>query len=139
MATQTNWNLEALVLPQGDPMAEIEQLKSEAAVIEIRDRDAVLTDLQETVRREDGYSYWSDLECPIKVRNTSRVPPCYGCPEYTADKTDPRMLICRLGRQQVDLLEELDAIQAVEQLDLLLATSYEHDVAACEEMAAALL
>lgn len=140
MATQTNWHLEALVLPEGDPMAEIAQLKSGATVIEIRERDAVLADLAQAVRRENGYAVHADLHCDIKFRDNGRVPPCYDCPHFTADfENDALALLCRLGRGQVDLIEELDAIRAVEELDALMLTSYERDVAACEELAAALL
>ena len=42
-------------------MAEIAQLKSGATVIEIRERDAVLADLAQAVRRENGYAVHADL------------------------------------------------------------------------------
>lgn len=138
MATRTNWHLDTLSLPDGDPMAEIEQLKSGATVLEFRTADEVMADFTASLHREGRFSTYADLECEIKLPHTR--PPCYECPHYVADpSTNPLGLICELGRNQVDLLDELDAIKAAERLDEELAVAFEREQAACEELAAALV
>jgi hypothetical protein len=139
MATRTNWHLDTLELPDGDPMAEIEQLKSGAVVLDLRrEPEEVMADLAASFDREARFSHYAGVECSIKLP-TNR-PPCYDCPQYVADPSvNPLGLICQLGRRQVDLLDELDAIRAPERLDEELAVAFEREQAACEELAAALV
>lgn len=141
MATQTNWHLDALVLPEGDPMAEIDQLKSEAERIELmRTEDEVLAEFTAAVKREAGLADYGGVECDIKFAAMGR-PPCYECPHYVdITRTDnPLGLVCQVGRRQVDLLDELEAIRAPARLDNELAAAFEREQAACEELAAAVL
>lgn len=135
---QTNWHLDGLDLPGGDPMQEIAELKSEAKVIDLsRGRAEIMDDLSASIRREGEFAS-RGLTCAIK--HVGDTPPCYECPYFTTDfQNDARALICELGRHQRDLCSELEAMTASEALDDQLALAYETELAACEELAAALL
>lgn len=138
MATRTNWHLDALVLPAGDPMAEIEQLKSDAELVDLtRPRAEVMADLTAAFEREARLSHYGGVECSIKG---AARPPCYECPHHVADPSVNALgLICEIGRHQVDLLDELESITAAERLDDELAVAFQRDQAACEELAAAVV
>jgi len=145
---QCNWHLDSLVLPETeDPMSEIEELKSEAKVIDLSgDRPELMNRLKKALDREAGFSYYAKLECDLKwtlpgptgvVKDRN---PCYDCPHYTEDHfNEARALLCSLGREQNDILDALYAFDAVEALDEELAKAHGVEVAASVELAAALL
>ena len=146
--SQCNWHLDALSLPDaGDPMAEIEQLKSDAKVIDLSgDRATVQDRLGVTIRRESRLAVYAGVECDLKwTVQGPRGPgddrnPCYECPLYTEDSANNAMaLLCSLGREQNDLLAQLDAFDAARMLDRQLAEVHCAEVAASAELAAALL
>lgn len=145
---QANWHLDGLELPEGDPMQEIAELKSRASVIDLapaKSVEQIREEFAASLRYENGHAALG-LACSMKwTQRGPRGPhddrnPCYECPHFTADaENEARALLCTLGRRQNDLLAMLDAAEAQERLDAELAAAYETDVAACEEMAAALV
>lgn len=147
MTVQANWHLDGLDLPDEDPMQEIAQLKSEAApVVLTRTPEEIFEEFSRALRKENDYDAYADLTCSLKWGEpdsrgqVGERNPCYTCPKYTTDTSDdPLGLLCALGRQQNDLLDELEAAKAEKALDIELMDAFERDVASCEEMAAALL
>lgn len=147
MSGGCNWHLDSLVLPETeDPMSEIEELKSSAKVIDLSSgRPELMDRLKKTLDDEAGYSYYADLECSLKwtVPGPNGIKdrnPCYDCPHYTEDgEHHARALLCSLGREQNDILDALYAIDSMKALDAQLAVAHGVEVAASEELAAALL
>jgi hypothetical protein len=144
VSVRADWHLADLVLPEGDPMQEIAQLKSEATVIDVSRTSAVLLEeLGETLAKENAYDHYSGLRCDLKwTAEGGERNPCRTCPHFEAKGSNPDSamdLLCALGLEQETILDEYHALRALEALDAELAVSYESDVAACEEMAAALL
>lgn len=141
---QTNWHLDGLVLDDSDPMADISELKSTAKVIDLAQSEAELTaDLQRSVGLETYiFDAYNGLHCRIKADEGHAVwgggrTSCYGCPHYTKDPERVQSLICREGRHQEDLLSELSVVGEGDRLDRELASAYERDMAACDELVAA--
>lgn len=140
MPTQANWNLTDLVLPEGDPMREISELKSNAKVIDLtRGEPEIFADLQASLVRESRFDQIG-LRCDLKwTVDGGQRNPCDSCPHFMTDTTeDARGVLCRLGRAQNRLLDELGAVKAAERLDEALVAAYEADGAACDELVAAL-
>lgn len=146
--SKCNWHLDSLELPEtGDPMAEIEELKSEAKVIDLGgDRPELMDRLVKAMDRENGFSVYANLECDLKwsMPGPTGIPkdrnPCYDCPHYTEDgEHHARALLCALGREQNDILDALYAIDALKALDAELTVAHGVEVGASEELAAALL
>lgn len=144
---RANWHLDGLELPEGDPMQEIEQLKSEATVIRIarRSNGEIAAELSDLLKLEGEYAA-SGLACDLKwttqgpLGPSDQRNPCYGCSYYTEDEErHARALLCSLGRRQNDLCDELEALAAGDRLDAELADAHERELAAVEELAAALL
>jgi hypothetical protein len=135
---RANWHFADLVLPAGDPMQQIAELKSTAKVIDVgRDAAAIHADLKTSLVKEGRYD-GIGITCSIKSESTGRTP-CDECPYYTEDvEDDPRGLLCMLGRRQNRLLDELHALQAVDRLDDALVLAYQDDQAAGVELVAAL-
>lgn len=137
--TKTNWHLDALDgLPDIDPMQQIEELKSEGKVIDLsRGKPEIMAALAASIDREAEF-YDVGVSCDLKLGQDP--PPCYQCSHYTENtEKHARALICALGREQVDLLRELDGLKALDRLNDELAAAHEAELAACEELAAAVL
>jgi hypothetical protein len=138
---QANWFTEGLELPGGDPMEAIAQLKSRATVIDLSRGEAVLLDeFRVKFERERQFSA-SGLECRLKWTSQGGARnPCYSCPHFSKDfENVPRALLCRLGREQNDLLDAVDEIRAVGHLDAELASAVQREQSEADELAAALL
>jgi hypothetical protein len=141
MPTKANWNLSSLVLPEGDPMDQINELKSTAKVIDLsRGEPEVFAEFRRTMQAEAFYSS-TGLECDMKwSEDGGQRNPCDTCPAYQArsTETDATAVLCALGRKQNGLLDELAAARATEKLDEAMAAAYEADSAYVDEVVAAL-
>lgn len=123
-------------------MAGIAELQSSGQRIDLRKGSAeFLDDLKDTMRTETRYERTFDLACADKwtvdgeiVRN-----PCRTCPQFTADPSNPRALLCALGRQQETIVDSYLAARSMEALDDALCASVEADFDAALELAEALL
>lgn len=141
MPTQANWNLAALVLPEGDPMDAITELKSSATVIDLsRDEAEIHADLKRSLIAESRYDA-NGLSCDLKwTEDNGQRNPCDTCPHYRerTTETDAMAVLCRLGRSQNALLDELAAVKATERLDEALCAVYEDESAYVDDLVAAL-
>jgi hypothetical protein len=141
---KTNWHLDGLDLDDGgDPMGEILELKSGAAVIDLtRDVAILQADLLGSLSMEAFlYREYDGLHCDMKMAATHRVHggsglSCYGCSQYTKDPEDLGSLICREGRRQEDIVGQLSALGEFHRLDDELVAAYERDMASCDELVA---
>jgi len=144
VSVRANWHLEGLVLPDGDPLQAIAQLKSGARVIDLtRGEDEIRVEFMAALQRENDFSVRAGLECDLKWKLDGQSDlrnPCYDCPHFTKDhENEARALLCELGRHQNDLLDALDALHVSDALDHELAAVFEVEAAAAAELAAALL
>lgn len=117
-------------------MQEISQLKSRSSVIDLdRDQAVIFEELKVTLRREGEYEA-AGITCALKAETGGEYNACDTCQFFTDDTEQGRAYLCILGRCQNRLLDELHAISATAQLDDALMLAYEHDEAACTELAA---
>lgn len=146
--TQANWHLDALDLSEDDdPAGDIMALKATADVIDLtRDRAAVQADLDRLAAREArmadnvGVDGMVGVECELKWKPEHKLmgghgPSCYTCPHFTADGDNARSAICRIGREQHDLIEELGVTTTLDALDAELVAMVARDIDAAEELA----
>lgn len=140
MRTQANWNLGDLRLPEGDPMQEIAQLKSSAKLIDVdRDVPEIYEEFRVMIERESRLSSLSGVECNLKwTADGGRKNPCDDCSHSTTNTEDPLSVLCRLGRRQNALIDEMDAVTAAGRLDDALMAAYEADSAFVEDAVFAL-
>lgn len=141
MPTRANWNLADLVLPEGDPMQAISELKSTAKVIDLERGEAeIFSDLKGSLVKEARYAA-GGLKCDLKwsVDGGARNP-CDDCPYSRTETTDTdaTAVLCRLGRAQNALLDEMAAVRATERLDAALVAAYVRESALCADLVAAL-
>lgn len=98
---RANWHLSDLDLPQGDGL-DIEAL---AVEIDLRQDPAELhATLARLVRKESDF-YGMGITCDLKQEQDQS---CYRCPMFTEDPNNTLSCLCRLGRQQEDVLVALD-------------------------------
>jgi hypothetical protein len=148
-AVRADWHLSALDdVDQETAVAEIAQLQSEAAVIDLSRSEAELTDeLAALVTKEGLYAarsvdeHGKPLECALKwqdhhvLMNDEGTLSCFNCPFYTESKMEARSLICALGREQEDVTEALRGLKIADSLDAELAAAYGRDIEAYSELA----
>jgi hypothetical protein len=141
---RTNWHLDALDLPDdSDPMQQIAELKSHAAVIDLSQDEAMLrAELRGSLGLEAFlYREYDGLCCELKLADSHVVMggsglSCYGCALYTKDPSEVRSLICREGRRQEDILGQLAALTQASRLDHELMAAHEDHLAACDDLVA---
>lgn len=152
MATsvRANWHVGDLDLSDDtDPLREIEQLKSEAPVIDLSKGVAELSaELVETIEREAAY--WRSardddgerpLGCSLKwspqhfLMDEEQGLSCFNCPHHVADPRSARSLICALGRKQHELVEMIRSYAVAETLDDELVAAFAADIEAGAELA----
>lgn len=123
-------------------MAAISELKSSAKVIDVeRDEAEIFEEFKVLLTRESRLSSLSNLTCDLKwTADGGRRNPCDSCEHYQARPTADNALavLCRLGRQQNALIDEMDAVKAAEKLDEALMAAYEADSAYVGDLVAAL-
>lgn len=139
-----NWHLGDLDLTGDDPESDIMDLKRSATVIDLtRGRPEINERLDVLADRESRLAA-QGTECELKWKPEHRLmgghgPSCYTCPHFTQSGDDPCSNVCRIGREQTDLLEELAAVSDLDGLDRELADALTRDIGACEELAEAAL
>ncbi len=149
MSLRANWHLGAiddLTAASGDPMADIAELAEVGQVVDLSRSEAELVEELEGSLTHEGrfWEYADGLECKLKwlpehVLQGGTGNSCFTCPHYTEDRDDPRSLICKLGRQQEQLVEGIDAVRTADAIDWAMVTAFESDLSSTEEMAEALL
>lgn len=123
MGARCDWHLASLVLPDdGDPLAEIEELKSAAMLDLTRSPEEIRAALARLVAREGRYGDAGLPLCDLKWEDRHVLQggaglSCFNCPHYVDDAKDERYAVCSLGRQQEGLLGELKAYQGTDSLD----------------------
>lgn len=122
-------------------MGAISELKSNATVIDLsRSEPEIHADLRKSLAAESHYDR-NGLSCDLKwTEDNGQRNPCDTCPHYTERTTDTDALavLCRLGRGQNRLLDELGAIRATERLDEALMAVYGDESAYVDDLVAAL-
>lgn len=140
MTVQANWHISDLVLPDLDPMAEIEQLKSGATPLDLAGDEATLNEeLRRLVEKESRFAEYAGVSCDLKwapghVLVGGATNTCFACPEYTEDPDNARSRICALGRRQEGVLAGLKALDEHATLDEELAAAFMRDIEACGEL-----
>lgn len=89
-----------------DPFDEAEELGNP---IDLQDREAVLNARLVVTLKWEGNLYESGVTCPIKERSDTS---CSACPVSEAAKREsPRSALCRLGREQEQIVTELAVLR----------------------------
>jgi hypothetical protein len=124
----------------GDPMEQIRQLQSEGTLVDLnRSAPDVSADLQRSILKEGRMSSQAGIECDLKwepghyLMGGSETS-CRTCPFFTENPERPLSVLCRIGREQEDLVSELHVIQGNGSLDDELWAAYSRDMDAVEEL-----
>lgn len=132
---RANWHVADLDLPDGDPMTEMSQLQSEGTVIDLTATGASLqSSLQAQLRLEGRVTNRGD-GCELKWEDRHVLQgggsfSCYTCPHFSDER-----LICRVGRKQMDLIEQLAALRIVDSLETEIAAAHARHIEECVELA----
>lgn len=107
--------------------------------------DEIHAEMAELVNKEGRYATYAGIECGLKwgaghAIMGGTVLSCYTCPNYTEYKEGVLGGVCRVGRQQEDLVAMLEAIQREEadSLDAELARHFSDEIEFGAELAEAL-
>lgn len=139
---RANWHLGDLELPSEGNVVPIDAI---AKPIDLSGSEAELSaELRALVYKEGDFSKLFGDECEIKWSQDHRIMggtrrSCFTCPHFTEDDLNPMTNICRIGRQQENVLAQLAAIRDHGDMDDELIEAYERDAAAAAELAEAVL
>lgn len=149
-APRCNWHIGDLGLPDDtDPLQEIRQLQSSAEVIDLSVTEDDLMEMLDRLIDHEGRYFQnskaddgvSPLQCELKweehhviMRPTGSLS-CFNCPHYEGDKTKAMSLVCNLGRQQQNVIEQIRGLRIAESLEMELVAAYERDIEASAELA----
>jgi hypothetical protein len=145
---RANWHVADLDLPDGDPMQDMSELQSAATIFDLNVTASDLQDQLDAALRKEGRYFersknndGSSLACDIKWSHPHMLAgeggslTCYNCPHFTASNDDALSVICRLGREQCDLVEQLAGRRLADSLDTELAAAFARDLEASAELA----
>lgn len=134
---KANWHLASLDVDDDDPMQDIADM---GTAIDLTRTDAEISlDIQRTMRMEHVLLSAHGTKCDIK--EAALDPPCWSCPHFRSDSS-PAGRLCALGREQADLIHEMDTTARLRHQALageLAATYLTTDVREARELADALL
>jgi hypothetical protein len=91
-------------------------------------------------KADDGVT---PLECGLKwspehkLTNPAGSLSCFTCPHFNAVRESAGSLICALGREQEETVEQLRGLRLADSLDDELAAAFEREIEACAELAEA--
>lgn len=148
MSVKANWHLESLDLSLAgdDPMQVGLQVD-----IGGRSVDELHAELWQLIEKEDRYAKYAGLECsrkwdPRHILMGGAQLSCYTCPHFTPygledDSPDGRGGVCKIGREQEDLVSMLQALSLAEAptLDAELIRHFEAELEMAAEVAFAAL
>jgi hypothetical protein len=127
-------------------MGEIAQLKSEGVELDLtRSVEEIHEALARSLGREASFMAGGVIPaCDLKwqsdhIINGGRSRSCFRCPLYTADTDDLKSSVCREGRLQEELVNEMRAVLECDSLDAELIHRFESDLEEYAELAEAAL
>lgn len=141
---QANWGIGDTTLSNSSAAAvrQIRQLQSNGTVIDLTESpDEIQGELARLTAKEGRFEA-NGLSCDLKWEQGHRLMggtslSCFECPNFTEDPEDPRTVVCRVGRRQESLVDQLQAAVAVETLDEAYIEAVERDIEHCEALAEA--
>jgi hypothetical protein len=132
---RANWHLRGLDLSDdGDPVQHIMDIAKPIDLSE--DRAKLSEQLSRLLKMEAVVYDKHGVECDIKWSHNGRRPPCLTCPHSKAEAPDGGGYlgtICRIGRKQIRVLDQLDRHTEVEALEDMAEAAFLADE--CEELA----
>lgn len=144
-----DWHVGDLDLPDVDPLQEITTLIATSEVIDLTTTEPdLIALLDRLVDKESRYFAFSKdddgvtpLQCELKwTRNHALTSPvgtlnCFNCPHHVADKASAKSLICALGREQHNVVEQIRGIRIADDLETELMARYSRDHEESAELA----
>lgn len=145
-----DWHVGDLDLPDdADPLQDIAVLTATARVIDLTTTEPELIgELDRLIDREARYfEYAKDddgvapLGCELKwsrqhiLTSPSGSLNCFNCPHHVGDKASAKSLICALGREQHNIVEQIRGIRVADDLEAELVAHYSRDIEESAELA----
>lgn len=142
---KANWHLDDL-----DATGVTEDPMQVGVQVDIGGRSEadLYTELSDLLMKEAGYAKYSNVECqrkhdPRHILMGGDQLSCYTCPHYApyGQCSDGHSVVCKVGREQEDLVVMLQALKRAEagSLDQELVAHFEAQLEAAAELAEAAL
>lgn len=135
MSVRAQWHLADLAFDadgDSDPMSDLLNMAKPIDLSE--DRASLNERLQSLIQQEARVAEQTGVECDIKYDAGHS---CLTCPQFTADPDDRMFSVCRIGREQFTILDQLERHKEIEEIEEIALQRMLEDE--CDELAEALL